>query len=159
MRLHWQSYAAHLAGFALLGIVLNSLTAWTPSHFIRTFSQSPGQSGFWLGTLIAIFGTSGILAGGWWSDRTQRLGRLDGPMRVGVISALGCLLFGAVARRGAAAGMGGDPVPQALVITGIVVAFSATALGVAILLRLFDETGGTSLRDTPKESQSEETNS
>jgi multicomponent Na+:H+ antiporter subunit C len=32
------------------------------------------------------------------------------------------LLFGAVARRGAAAGMGGDPVPQALVITGIVVA-------------------------------------
>jgi len=69
------------------------------------------------------------------------------------------LLFGAVARRGAAAGMGGDPVPQALVITGIVVAFSATALGVAILLRLFEETGGTSLRDTPKESQSQETNS
>ena len=59
------------------------------------------------------------------------------------------LLFGAVARRGAAAGMGGDPVPQALVITGIVVAFSATALGVAILLRLFDETGGTSLEDEP----------
>ena len=37
------------------------------------------------------------------------------------------LLFGVVARRGAASGMGGDPVPQALVITGIVVAFSATA--------------------------------
>ena len=32
------------------------------------------------------------------------------------------LLFGVVARRGAALGMGGDPVPQALVITGIVVA-------------------------------------
>ncbi len=97
MRLHWQSYAAHLAGFALLGIVLNSLTAWTPSHFIRSFGQSPGQSGFWLGTLIAIFGTSGIIAGGWWSDRAQRLGRPDGPMRVGVISALGSLLFGVAA--------------------------------------------------------------
>jgi multicomponent Na+:H+ antiporter subunit C len=46
------------------------------------------------------------------------------------------LLFGVVARRGAGAGMGGDPVPQALVITGIVVAFSATALAVALLLRL-----------------------
>jgi multicomponent Na+:H+ antiporter subunit C len=46
------------------------------------------------------------------------------------------LLFGVVARRGAAAGLGGDPVPQALVITGIVVAFSATALAVALLLRL-----------------------
>ena len=49
------------------------------------------------------------------------------------------LLFGVVARRGAALGMGGDPVPQALVITGIVVAFSATALAVALLLRLLFE--------------------
>ena len=56
------------------------------------------------------------------------------------------LLFGAVARRGAAAGFGGDPVPQALVITGIVVAFSATALAVALLLRLFQETGRATLR-------------
>jgi multicomponent Na+:H+ antiporter subunit C len=55
------------------------------------------------------------------------------------------LLFGAVARRGAAAGLGGDPVPQALVITGLVVAFAATALAVALLLRLFQETGRATL--------------
>jgi multicomponent Na+:H+ antiporter subunit C len=55
------------------------------------------------------------------------------------------LLFGAIARRGAALGMGGDPVPQALLITGIVVAFSATALAVALLLRLHDETGDVTL--------------
>jgi multicomponent Na+:H+ antiporter subunit C len=55
------------------------------------------------------------------------------------------LLFGVVARRGAAAGLGGDPVPQALTITGIVVAFSATALAVALLLRLYKETGEVSL--------------
>ena len=60
------------------------------------------------------------------------------------------LLFGAIANRGAAAGMGGDPVPQALLITGIVVAFSATALAVAVLLRLFDETGSVTLsNDAP----------
>ena len=58
------------------------------------------------------------------------------------------LLFGAIARRGAAAGLGGDPVPQALLITGIVVAFSATALAVALLLRLFDETGSVTLAPT-----------
>jgi multicomponent Na+:H+ antiporter subunit C len=51
------------------------------------------------------------------------------------------LFFGVVARRGAAAGLGGDPVPQAMVITGIVVAFAATAMAVALLLRLFEETG------------------
>jgi multicomponent Na+:H+ antiporter subunit C len=49
------------------------------------------------------------------------------------------LIFGAIARRGAAAGFGGDPVPQALVITGIVVAFASTALAVAMLRRLAEE--------------------
>jgi multicomponent Na+:H+ antiporter subunit C len=45
------------------------------------------------------------------------------------------LFFGAIARRGAAAGFAGDPVPQALIITGIVVAFAATALAVSLLTR------------------------
>jgi multicomponent Na+:H+ antiporter subunit C len=53
------------------------------------------------------------------------------------------LLFGVVARRGAAAGFGGDPIPQALVINGLVVAFASTALAVALLLRLAQETGRT----------------
>lgn len=51
------------------------------------------------------------------------------------------LLFGVVARRGASAGLASDPVPLALIITGIVVAFAATALVIALLLRLFAETG------------------
>ncbi len=55
------------------------------------------------------------------------------------------LQFGVIARRGAAAGMGGDPVPQAMVITGIVVAFSATALAVTLLLRLYQVSGGATL--------------
>ncbi len=59
------------------------------------------------------------------------------------------LVFGAIARRGAGAGFGGDPVPQALVITGIVVAFSATALAVALLRRLFELTGRETLEMAP----------
>jgi multicomponent Na+:H+ antiporter subunit C len=55
------------------------------------------------------------------------------------------VLFGAIARRGAGLGWGGDPVPQALLITGLVVAFCATALAVALLLRLFDEAGSATL--------------
>ncbi|MFL5282168.1 MAG: NADH-quinone oxidoreductase subunit K [Rhodopila sp.] len=58
------------------------------------------------------------------------------------------LLFGVIARRGAAAGLGGDPVPQAMVITGIVVAFSA----IALLLRVFQETGRQTLEQpAPKD--------
>lgn len=59
------------------------------------------------------------------------------------------LLLGAIARRGAGAGLGGDPVPQALLITGIVVAFSATALAVAVLLRLASESDSVSIASDP----------
>lgn len=63
------------------------------------------------------------------------------------------LLFGVAGMRGTmagGAGLDGDPVPQALVITGIVVAFAATALATALLLRLLDAGGGSaSLRPPP----------
>src|ERR1700726_1699699 len=49
------------------------------------------------------------------------------------------LVFGIVARRGAAAGFRFDPIPQAMVITGIVVAFAASAIAVALILRLSAE--------------------
>jgi multicomponent Na+:H+ antiporter subunit C len=48
------------------------------------------------------------------------------------------LVFLGMAGRGVAAA---DPVPQALVITGIVVAVAATALALAVLVRLHRETG------------------
>ena len=55
------------------------------------------------------------------------------------------LVFGIVARKGAAAGLQADPVPQAMVITGIVVAFAASALAVALVLRLFEAAGQVTL--------------
>ena len=56
------------------------------------------------------------------------------------------MLFGVVARRGATVEFGGDPVPQALVITGMVVAFAATALAVALELQLFQVMGSATLQ-------------
>jgi multicomponent Na+:H+ antiporter subunit C len=59
------------------------------------------------------------------------------------------VLFGALAKRGAAAGLAADPVPQALLITAIVVAFAATAVTVALLLRLIDVSDSASLAEEP----------
>ena len=76
-------------------------------------------------------------------------------LALNVIGTGAFLLFGIVARRGAAAGFGADPVPQALVITGIVVAFAATALAAAVLLRLARVAGTTGLdRDAGAEGSS-----
>ena len=44
-----------------------------------------------------------------------------------------------------------DPVPHAMVITGIVVAISATALALSLMLRVRTETGRAELPDPPRE--------
>jgi multicomponent Na+:H+ antiporter subunit C len=67
------------------------------------------------------------------------------------------LLLGVVARRGAAMGFGGDPVPQALIITGLVVAFASTAVVMALLLCLARVTGpASSPSDAPSEGAPDE---
>lgn len=70
-------------------------------------------------------------------------------LAVNLLSAGIFLLFGVVARRGAVPGLGSDPVPQAMVITGIVVAFAATAIAVALLVRLAAATGRDTLPTDP----------
>lgn len=59
------------------------------------------------------------------------------------------LVFGVLARRGAAAGVAADPVPQALVITGLVVAFAATAIAVALMVQLQRQGAGLGLDAEP----------
>jgi multicomponent Na+:H+ antiporter subunit C len=59
------------------------------------------------------------------------------------------LMFGVIARRGAGAGFDRDPVPEALVITGLVVGFAATTLALALLIRLAEQTGRATLDDLP----------
>ncbi|MGC9456833.1 MAG: NADH-quinone oxidoreductase subunit K [Halothiobacillaceae bacterium] len=47
-----------------------------------------------------------------------------------------------------------DPVPQAMVLTGIVVAVSATAFALALMRRLASATGQASVDDEPEEGSS-----
>ncbi|TCZ64830.1 NADH-quinone oxidoreductase subunit K [Roseicella aquatilis] len=61
------------------------------------------------------------------------------------------LLFGVVARRGAGAGATADPVPQAIVITGLVVAFAATALAVVLALRMHQITGAATIAEAAED--------
>jgi multicomponent Na+:H+ antiporter subunit C len=53
------------------------------------------------------------------------------------------LVFGALGHR--RPDLGGDAVPQALIITGIVVALSLTALAVALVVKLAEESGRATL--------------
>ena len=59
------------------------------------------------------------------------------------------LLLGSLGYRNQDAGA--DPVPHALIITGIVVALSLTALAVALVLRHADETGQALLEEKSRD--------
>lgn len=86
------------------------------------------------GMLLVGIGAFGLIA------HTHLLRRI---LAFNVIGSGIFLVFGGFGRRlpeGAA-----DPVPQAMVITGIVVALAATALAVTLVVRLFEETGSASL--------------
>jgi multicomponent Na+:H+ antiporter subunit C len=104
---------------------------------------------------VTIFGLYGALAIG-----LGLYGVITNPQPLRKIIAFNVLgsgaflLFGVIARRGAAVGLSGDPVPQALVITGVVVAFAATALAVAMLLQLFRSTGSATLQSPAPEGSS-----
>ena len=66
-------------------------------------------------------------------------------LALNVIGGGGFLLLAGLAGRTAEGGP--DPVPQAMVLTGIVVAVAATALALALLLRLHAATGAPLLPD------------
>jgi len=71
--------------------------------------------------------------------------------RILALNIMGSGVFLVLAAPGAGGPAGPDPVPQAMVITGIVVAVSATALALALMLRLQDASGRSGRPGKPSE--------
>ena len=79
-------------GFAMSSMVNLSLVAWLPTFLTRTYGWNEGQAGRVQGALTATVGVAAVLFGGWLSDRCVKRGRVDGPLRVGMIGAAGMLV-------------------------------------------------------------------
>jgi predicted MFS family arabinose efflux permease len=75
-----RGFLAHFAGFSILGLLFNGFLAWTPVYFMRKFEMSPGDVGPLLGSLIFVFGSLGIVAGGIYSDRLIKRGDPAGAL-------------------------------------------------------------------------------
>lgn len=93
MRAFWPAYGAHLLGFSLLALLFNALVAWIPTFLIRTFGVTAGDAGLWLGSILLVFSTAGLLTGSWLTDRLRARGHTDATMRIGLISGLFLLPF------------------------------------------------------------------
>lgn len=89
----WRPYTALILGFSVMGMVMNVFQIWGVQYFVRVQGLALADAGFRVGAGIAIFGTIGILTGGWLTDRWRTAGRVDATMRVGLVAALSLIPF------------------------------------------------------------------
>jgi MFS family permease len=79
-------------GFALSAAVNFGIAAWLATFLVRTYGWTPARAGVIQGILTMTVGVGGTLAGGRVADVLVRRGRIDAPLRVGIIGALGMLV-------------------------------------------------------------------
>lgn len=97
LRQNGAAYGWLIAGLSIASIMWNGVAAWVPSHFIRNHGWTATDVGLRYGAALFVFGTSGIISGGWLAGRWRDAGRQDANVRVGIVSALAALPFGVAA--------------------------------------------------------------
>jgi len=96
-RSNLRTFLSHNFGFSLLALLGYGTAAWMPTFFARKHEWMPGDFAPYYGLIIMTAGTTGVVFGGWLTDRFIQGGRTDGAMRTGIICALGTLIPGTLA--------------------------------------------------------------
>jgi hypothetical protein len=78
----------HFLGFAMLTLLFNAIMAWAPEYFIRIHGMERGYVGIRLGLFAALFGGTGIICGGLYTDYLSRRGDLAAPMKAALLGAV-----------------------------------------------------------------------
>jgi MFS family permease len=92
VRANSAAFAALSAGFGLSATVNYGIAAWLATFLVRTYGWPIARAGLAQGVLTMTVGVLGVVVGGRVADRLVRRGRVDGPLRVGIIGALGMLV-------------------------------------------------------------------
>lgn len=93
MRLRWQSVLGTSVGMIFQATCNYAVTMWAPTFFLRVHGWKAAQAGKALAVILIVFACTGMYLGGILSDRWQKRGVADGPIRVAIISAVGIFLF------------------------------------------------------------------
>jgi MFS family permease len=89
----WQSVVGISIGFVFQAACNYGFSAWAPTYFLRVHGWTVGTTGRPLGLIILVFGGIGLYFGGALSERWQRRGITDAPLRVAIPSAIGTGVF------------------------------------------------------------------
>ena len=97
LRKNRRTYGHHFIGVSVFVMMAYAILAWTPAFFIRKYGWTPGEVGLVYGSMLLVFGTSGVVGAGWIADALRRRGYTDANLRVIMIGALCCTPFGVAA--------------------------------------------------------------
>lgn len=86
LRAHRCTFVCHNLGFAVFTAWAYGSSAWTPTHFIRTFDWTMSEVGLTYGPVALVFGIAGIISGGWLATRANQRHRA-GAYDVLIVSA------------------------------------------------------------------------
>lgn len=89
---HKKTFTSHYLGFGFGALSLFALLSWAPAFLIRNYGLEVKEVGLYLGTLVIIGNTAGVLSSGLLTDFFTRRGYDDAPMRSGMIGGIGCVL-------------------------------------------------------------------
>jgi MFS family permease len=93
MQLRWQSVGGISLGMVFQSMANYALISWGPTYFLRVHGWTPGQSGKALAAILLIAGCGGMYTGGRLSDRWQRRGLDEAPMRVMLLGAIATIVL------------------------------------------------------------------
>ncbi len=89
----WQSMVGIPVGMIFQSTCNFAVMAWVPTYFLRVHGWTAAQTGKALAVIMIAFACTGMYVGGYLSDRWQKRGVADGPVRVALISAVGIFFF------------------------------------------------------------------
>lgn len=116
----------HFLGFSSLSLAFNGYLAWQAEFLLRSFDMGKAESGFAIGMVVLTLGVSGMLAGGWTSDRLREGGDLRGALTAACIGAFAMAPFAAFAPLAPSA-------MASLVIFAPIMALSAFCFGPSVI--------------------------
>ncbi len=91
---NWRTFFFHNVGFALCSFISYGSTQWVPTFLNRTYDYSIRSAGINYGYIVMIFGTAGIIFGGWLAGKFMERGYNDGKMRSALVAAVGHIPLG-----------------------------------------------------------------
>jgi MFS family permease len=92
VRGHGKAFTAHYLGFALMAMALFALLNWAPAYFLRKYDLPIRDVGLYLGLVVLVGNSAGVLVSGWLTDWLTRRDYQDAPLRAGMIGSIGIIV-------------------------------------------------------------------